>query len=121
MDARSMDIRAIAFMAKLAFDYPALFPTFEEHFRDNEGVLPHVLMARFADQIEARAQEGWIEDFLTELNKNLLRFDDAVSNVIALSFAHYLGDNSRTRVRVEKLKLLSLLSEYQRFSGPYQA
>ncbi len=84
------------FVAKLAFDYPAL-RTFVEIQLDgtNAPIFPHGLMFDFEELIARMAPlEPWVEAFLLTLEENFnAEEDDPISNIIAVSFIEPLTEN----------------------------
>lgn len=76
---------------------PLLASVFDEHVRDNDGLLPHVFMgdvARFALRLNESVQDPHLEASLTSLLEYLeqgVRGDEpAVAEMVAVSFLENL-------------------------------
>ncbi|NOR61132.1 MAG: hypothetical protein GQ535_01390 [Rhodobacteraceae bacterium] len=82
------------FVAKLAFDYPALRYLLEAQIESTTAeILPYGLMFDFEEIIaQMDPLEPWVEAFLQTLEENFnTEEDDPISNIIAVSFIEPLS------------------------------
>jgi len=83
-----------AFVAKLAFDFPALRPFLEAQIESESAeIFPYGLMFSFEEHIAVMAPlEPWVDAFLIALEDNFsAEEDDPISNIIATSFIEPLS------------------------------
>ena len=83
-----------AFVAKLAFDYPALRPLLEDQIESAHAeIFPHGLMFNYEEHLAQMSPlEPWVEAFLNTLEENFdAEKDDPVSNLIGVSFIEPLS------------------------------
>ena len=71
---------------------PELRASFDEHIRDNDGLLPHVFfgeVAAFAFDIAKARDEGMARRLSVALERMAASSDDATVNVIHVTFIEY--------------------------------
>ena len=83
----------VALLGALAWRFPALRASLDEHLNDNDGeVLPHPLMSdyeRWAEQA-LHAGEAGVSEFLDVLEDAYRNGGDEVENLISVSFLEHL-------------------------------
>jgi len=89
----SLQPQAWAFVGHLVWKFPLLEAAFAEHIDDQRGtLLPHVFMAeveRWAESL-IESSPSLLGALLDELERAVLRGDDAVVNLIDVSFVENL-------------------------------
>lgn len=112
----SMSKKSEIFVSSLAKMFPLLAGAFEEHLKDNDRILPHILMADYCRVVlNADKNDTWIVSFLEELEKSFsLSSDDPVSNLIAVSFVENLPYTNEGHWIVDRLGH-KLRKQYARF------
>jgi len=108
------------FVAKLAFDYPALRSLAEAQMDSTTAaIFPHGLMFNFEELIAQMAPlEPWVDAFLQTLEENFsAKEDDPISNIIAVSFIEPLSaDPGLTSLAAQRLPP-KLKYQFDLFSG----
>lgn len=89
-------------MAQFIEAVPFARPVYEQHVRDNEEVLPHVLMAdlrrMFVDTVEA-GNDDEVKWFLEAIETLASSLADSIRNVVDVSFIEDLVLGDRREVR----------------------
>lgn len=83
-----------AFVAKLAFDFPALRPFLGAQIESESAeIFPYGLMFSFEEHVAMmESLEPWVEAFYNTLEENFhAEDDDPISNIIATSFIEPLS------------------------------
>jgi hypothetical protein len=111
MDDYPVPSESQAAIRVLVAENPILQPILDEQVRDNDEILPHVVMAdiaRFlgrlvADQHDNPAVLGEIDGIVRTLDAQLQAGADSVKNVIAVSFLEQLPSTGEPGTEIREL------------------
>ncbi len=97
------------FFERLRSEVPSFSPIYEEHVKDNDELLPHVLMGELERYIRELYYDGYkvgnekkrkiLLDVLGILEKGMLSPDEKLQELISVSFLNCVGSPDEDEIR----------------------